>query len=67
MPRKNLPGPKTEQVAELRIAQSSSPIAHAVKARYNISMAMGVLSGKSILRELKPKPASMAAIPLIEL
>ena len=32
-PLRNLPGPKTEQVAELRIAQSSRPMAAAVKAR----------------------------------
>ena len=33
LPLRNLPGPKTEQVAEFKIAQSSNPIAHAVIER----------------------------------
>ena len=33
LPLKNFPGPKTEHVAEFRIAQSSSPIAQAVIER----------------------------------
>ena len=32
-PRKNFPGPKTAQVAEFKMAQSSRPIAPAVKAK----------------------------------
>ena len=64
---RNLPGPNTEHVAEFKIAHSSKPIAPAVNAKYRISKAMNVLSGKLILSELKPKPANMAAIPLIEL
>ena len=35
-PLRNLPGPKTEQVAEFNIAQSSSPIALAVNPKYRI-------------------------------
>ena len=67
MPLKNLPGPNTEHVAELRIAHNSRPIAAAVNARYKISKTIHVSSGKLILRELKPNPASIAAMPLIEL
>ena len=36
-PRRNLPGPNTEHVAEFKMAQSSRPIAPAVNARYKIS------------------------------
>ena len=64
---KNLPGPNTEQVAALRMAHSSKPIAPAVNARYRISNTIHVLSGKLIRNELKPNPANIAAIPLIEL
>ena len=67
LPLRNLPGPKTAQVAAFRIAQSSRPMAPAVKAKYRISKITLVSLGKSILNELKPKPASIAAIPLIEL
>ena len=63
LPLRNLPGPKTEHVAALRMAQSSSPIAVAVKARYRICTALLVWSGKLILSELNPKPASIAPMP----
>jgi len=36
LPRRNLPGPNTEQVAEFKIAHNSNPIAHAVIERYAI-------------------------------
>ena len=66
-PLRNFPGPNTAHVAAFRMAQSSRPIAPAVNAKYSISKIMLVLSGKSMRSELKPKPASIAAIPLIEL
>ena len=65
-PLKNLPGPKTEQVAAFRIAQSSSPMAQAVKLKYSIYVIVLVSLGKFILKELNPKPANIAAIPAIE-
>ena len=49
----------------MRIAQSSSPTAEAVIARYIISMNIGVVEGNCIFRDEKPKPASIAAIPKV--
>ena len=59
--------PKTEQHAAFKIAQSSSPTAEAVNARYTISTIKGVLDGNCIFKEENPNPASIAAIPEIEL
>ena len=67
LPLRNFPGPNTEQVVALRIAQSSNPMAPAVKARDRICNIVRVWAGNSIRNELNPKPASIAAIPLIEL
>lgn len=55
--------PKTEQQAELRIAQSSRPTEQAVIARYTISRIIEVSGGKFILKDENPKPASIAAMP----
>jgi hypothetical protein len=45
------------------MAQSSSPTADAVIARYIISINIEVPGGNCIFKELNPNPASIAAIP----
>ena len=47
------------------MAQSSKPTAEAVIARYMISTIIGVEDGNAIFREEKPKPANIAAIPIL--
>lgn len=56
--------PNTEQQAELRIAQSSKPIAQAVIERYTISITTDVPAGNCILSDENPNPANIAEIPI---
>ena len=66
-PLRNLPGPNTEQVAELRMAHNSKPIAAAVTDKNAICKTWGVSFGNSYLRAPKANPAIIAAIPDIPL
>ena len=66
-PLKNFPGPKTEQIDELRMAHNSSPIAQAVIDRYVICSKYGVESLNCIFREPNANPAIIAAIDEIPL
>ena len=67
LPLKNLPGPKTEHIDELRIAHNSRPIAHAVTDKYATYNIYGVESVNCILRDPNANPAIIAAIDEIPL